>query len=92
LCSAAEESVEDIAEATEARATKRVLTAHVILTTRVGIAQDFVSVGYRFETLFGIGTRVYVRVQFAGQLSVGLLDLIGASIALDTKYFVVISH
>ena len=53
------------------------------------IRQDLVGFLGFLEMLFGLGiVRIAVRMEFHGQLAVGLLDLVVGGIAIDTEDFV----
>jgi hypothetical protein len=92
LTATAKEGVEDVAKAAKTVTAEWVLTAHVILTSRIRVTKHFVSVGYRLESLFRIGSRVHIWVKFASKLAISLFDLIGGGITLNAQYFIVVSH
>jgi hypothetical protein len=84
LLAAAEEGVEDIAETKTTGPTKWVIAAIVVVSTSVGIAQHFVCVCDQLEPLLRFWSRIYVWVQFPGELAISLLDLILGGTAIDT--------
>ena len=92
--SAAEERLEDVAEATEVRAAteRRAVAAHVVALTLLGVAQHVVRVRHELESLGRLFPRVHIRVQLARETAVRLLDLFGARVTRDAQYFVVVGH
>jgi hypothetical protein len=57
--------------------------APVVSRPGVCIGKNFVGVGYELEALLSVGARVYVGVQLAGKLAIGLFYLILSS---GTRY------
>jgi hypothetical protein len=92
LTTSAKETVEDVSEPKAARATKWVLTAHVIVSASININQNFVSVSDQLESLLSFGLRVYIGVEFASELSIGLLDLILAGVSGKPEHLIVVCH
>ena len=77
-----EERLEDVAEPAEALAAEPGLTAaQVVLLALLRIGEHVVCVGDLFEALGCLGTRIHVGVEFAGQATVRLLDLVGGGVA-----------
>src|SRR5204863_722984 len=65
----------------------------VVLLAPVGIGERVVRLADRLETLLGRRVAgVGVRVVAAGQLAVGLLDLVGARALGDAERLVVVRH
>jgi hypothetical protein len=92
LTPSAKEAVEDVSEPKAARATKWVLAAHVVVSTSININQNFVSVSDQLESLLSFGLRVYIGVEFASELSIGLLDLILAGVSGKPEHLIVVCH
>ena len=83
---------EALAEAAGSRRGQRV-AAEVVHLPLLGVAQHVVRPRDLLEPLLGGGVRVDVGVQLAGQLAVGLLDLLGTRVARDAEDFVqVVGH
>jgi hypothetical protein len=75
---AAEERLEDVAEAAEAlRAAEPAVAALVVLLALPRVAQHVIGVRHRFEAVARARLRVDVGVELAGELAVRLLDLFG---------------
>jgi hypothetical protein len=79
--SVSKKGIKDVSETKVRRATERIVSAHVIVSTLLGIAQHFVCVGYRLEALLSLGSRVDIGVKLTRELPVGLLNLIFGRIA-----------
>src|SRR5690606_25839410 len=85
----AEEAVEDVAE-TETAAAEARGAAHVVALALLRVAQHVVGVGHELETFGGLIRGIHIRMQFAREAAVGLLDLLGGCGALDPEDLVMI--
>ena len=96
----AEDGREDVAEvggegagATPAPTEAPEEPAGVVLLALVGVGERVVGLLDVFETLLGSGVvRIAIRVVLAGQLAVGLLDLVGARLPPDAKDLVEVAR
>ena len=91
---AAEERLEDVLEPEAATLTavrRRGVGAHVVRLTLVGVAEDLVGACDVLEPVLGVRPGD-VRVQLAGELAVGLLDLVLARVTRDAENLVVVRH
>ena len=69
------------------------VAAAVVRRPLLRVAQHLVGAGDLLEPLLRLRVRVDVRVQLAGQLAVGLLDVVGARVAGDAEELVgVLGH
>src|SRR4051794_6800215 len=94
-----EEGVHDVGEPAEgtggaahAAATRRErVAAEVDDLALLRVGQHFVRRGDLFEPVLRLGRRVHVRMQLAGELAIGLLDLVRGRVAGDTEQPVVVA-
>src|SRR5215471_8989357 len=66
--------------------------AQVVHLPLLRVGEHLVGLRDLLEPLLGLRVRVDVRVQLPGEPSVGLLDLVGARVAADAEYPVVVVH
>lgn len=79
---AAEEGVEDVAEAAEtASAAEGASSSGVVLGALALVAQHVVGVRDVFEALGRLRARVHIGVEFAREPAIRLLDLVGRGVA-----------
>src|SRR5699024_3210534 len=89
------EHVEDVVEveagtAAAGEAAHARAAAHVVLAALVRMGEGLVGLGVPLELLGGLRIGGHVRVQGAGQLAVGLLDLLGRGLAGAAEQVVVV--
>jgi hypothetical protein len=84
LAAATEERVHNVAEiesggseSTESTGLTERIAAHVVHLALVRVGEDFIGRRHLLEALLVLGVRVHIRVQFARQPAIGLLDLLG---------------
>ena len=66
--------------------------AQVVLLALLRIGEHVVCVGDLFEALGCLGTRIHVGMEFAGEATVRLLDLVGCGVACDAEDLVMVGH
>jgi hypothetical protein len=96
---APEERVHDVGEgealalAEARRATAERVAAAVVRRPLLRVGEHLVGTRDLLEPLLGLGVRVDVRVQLAGEASIGLLDRGGVGVAGDSEQVVeVLAH
>jgi hypothetical protein len=93
-----EEGVHDVAErealpAEAGAPTRREgVDTEVVVAPFVRIGEHLVGPRHRLELFLGLGARVDIRVQLAGEPSVGTLDLLRRGGAFDAEVLVVVAH
>src|SRR5690606_10284844 len=72
-------------------AAARAVLAHVVVfAALVGILQDFIGLAEVLETLLGVLLLADVRMVFAREAPVGLLDVVGRRLFIDAHDFVIV--
>ena len=95
---AAEEGVEDVADPSPERVAAPAVSVAgvaeaVVAGPLLGVAQGLVGARHLFELVLGLGVAgVCVRVQGAGPLAIGPLDLVGCGVAGDAEQLVEVGH
>ena len=72
------------------RALRVRVSTQVVHLALLRIGEHLVGLGDLLESLLQLRIRVHVRVQFPGQPSVGLLDLVGARVTADAENPVIV--